>query len=191
MLTKVSNNSLPTTYIELREVRKKYFRINQSKSQFTYPEHQESEDIRKLLGKLKVSHPELCSKEDFIKSEEFKQLRNGTQHSETTVDNNASKNMFASFYASQSHQKNSYFTQPSSSGDKNSAQKPTGIETKKRDDKSRDKKSELQNIHKEPPVAAGEDEEELSEEEIVRKIQQYMLWARELRDVMTQQQRPN
>jgi hypothetical protein len=77
----VVSNVEQTTYLKLRNLRKKY--TNLPKDNFTASDRADSEEIKHLLAKLGETHPELCFKEKFMQSKSFK---NETLSKESTFD---------------------------------------------------------------------------------------------------------
>lgn len=173
-LMKTANNAKQTSYQEMREIRKKYLNFCQSKSKFSQLDHKESEEIRKILAILKLSHPELCSKNEFMKSEDFKSSSHNA-FQETTFDRtsdkkNVSKNVFSSFAIPETP--------------KRSVKHPEIDKTNQKKDQT-DTSSITPNLreHKQQTPVDIQDDlfQKPSEDEIKKKILQYKLWACELR----------
>jgi hypothetical protein len=101
-LLKISNNVYSTSYIKMREMRKKFIKVCESKVNFTKNDRDIKNAINATLEKLKISHPELFNKKSYKESDSFK---NSSQPMEITVDQiesgncDMSKNIFTDFVA--------------------------------------------------------------------------------------------
>lgn len=65
--SKIITNVAQTSYADVRNMRKKVSCVN--KERFTAKDREDYKKIKKLLQKVYETHPELCSKEIFIKTE--------------------------------------------------------------------------------------------------------------------------
>lgn len=100
MLLKVINNAVPATYIDLRELRKRFNSLNAEKNLFSFVDKEKANEIKILLNRLKETHPEICSKNEFKKSESFRALQ------ETNIEcpsNETNQNTSKAFSSSIAH----------------------------------------------------------------------------------------
>jgi hypothetical protein len=202
-LLHVSNNIAQIGYVDLRELRKRFYRLALQKEKFTKLDYEESTEIKRLLEKLKKTHPEICSKQQFIESSNSQRHSqpSSSQTIETTFDRPSSEPLFA--YPNQSRNllsssitDRNYHSQPL---------RPAKLLPEASERKRKHKPSEsfresslfpTQNMREseQTPVAdtihvemPAEEQEKEEETDIEEKIQQYERWAHELYEALEEQ----
>lgn len=198
-LLRVFNNTEQVGYTELRELRKQYYRLSLQREKFSSLDSEESALMKKLFVKLRQTHPEICSKQQFVES---KSLRSSSQPSSsrkqaTTFDRpsseplsaypNQSQNLLSSFIA--------YHSQPlhpaelvSEASERKRANKPSesfrdsSLFTTQNMRES-EQTPVADNVHVEMPTE--EKEEEVYDVEA--KVHQYKRWADELYKALEEQ----
>lgn len=184
-LLKIINNAKQTTYSEVREIRKNFNLMLKMRNVFSMADKREADKIKDLLKKLKETHPEVCSKDEFIKSSDSQLQSNSSKYQETTFDRptNASDNLSINMLSNsvRDHSESHIFLKPATP--KKSKKNYVAKATKTSRFSSNNQDSLIQT-----PVASDSESIELSQEEITRKIHQYRLWALELRDALDKQQ---
>lgn len=99
MLLKVINNAVPATYIDLRELRKRFNSLNAERNLFSFVDKDKADEIKILLNRLKETHPEICSKNEFKKSECFKALQETNLNSPSNETNQNTSKVLSSSIA--------------------------------------------------------------------------------------------
>jgi len=74
-LLKMINNVNPYSYIDMRELRKKFQAICRDKKSFSPTDQEMSDEIKDLLEKAKETHPEMFSKDDFVKTGAYESIK--------------------------------------------------------------------------------------------------------------------
>jgi hypothetical protein len=171
-LTKVISNVDQTTYSDIRDIRKSFKSL--SKENLTNQDREDVEQIRTLLDNLAKSHPELCSKEKFVESEN---LKKASQSKESTFDRtnltndpNVSKSFFH-------HRPVDRYLERSAHIDLKK------IPAKKAKATCENSSIAVEENMSETPVALGtyEESDAMDDEEVKKKkIRQYIEWAQEL-----------
>lgn len=182
-LLKIAKNAKQTTYSELREIRKTFNVLSTMQITFSKTEIAEADEIKKLLRNLKETHPEICSKDEFVKSVDYQVRMSNSQYAETTFDrpNNSNDNMSINVLSSSVIHKpeDDVFLKPNRFNSFKGA-KSTKVDAVKPSSKDRNMRGKPMSI----PVADASECTELSEEEITSKIHQLRYWAMELRDAL-------
>lgn len=196
---------MQSSYVEMREIRKQYFQLALKRLTYTKKDSEECNKIKSMLQELKNSHPELCSKDVFMKAEESRNIRNAT---ETTFDrpstkakhnDNMSKNLFASFPSlvvpqqTEKPENAAKQAKPKKSNPKNPKKNPKKFVKKfvtrasvQREKDEKKKKEEKAHEQQQPPV---ECDTIADPQDIQKQLKQYVLWAIELEEVLNQQQK--
>lgn len=195
-LQKVLNNVRQTTYSELREFRKNFKMLSKMRALFSKTDLLEADEIKMVLEKLKQTHPEICSKEEFKSSISQQLIRMDSKLQESSFDrpsdktsDNHSMNMLSNSVFRQIQPMNDGFLKPDIP---NISKRPPKRKATDQYIRKADSSSMHSNMRKnlvQSPVAIPIESIELSEEDVIEKVHQLRRWALELHEVLVSQQK--